>query len=79
MGATITVPLLGALGQAAFAEGYGMVEVGGGWRPSCRRRSSGPSSGPLGEALGFALPGYELRVVDDDGAEVPAGRWASSR
>src|SRR5262249_54999209 len=26
MGATITVPLLGALGQAAFAEGYGMVE-----------------------------------------------------
>ena len=30
MGATITVPLLGAMGEAMFAEGYGMVEVGGG-------------------------------------------------
>ena len=30
MGATVTVPLLGAVGEAAFAEGYGMVEVGGG-------------------------------------------------
>ena len=30
MGASISVPLLGSVGEAAFVEGYGMVEVGGG-------------------------------------------------
>ena len=74
MGATLTVPLLGALGQASFAEGYGMVEVGGGVAAKFSPPYLGASSGPLGEALGFALPGYELRVVDDDGAEVPGGQ-----
>ena len=43
------------------------------WPPRCRRRSSAPASGPLGEALGFALPGYEMRVVDEDGAELKGG------
>ncbi|HJR25964.1 MAG TPA: AMP-binding protein [Acidimicrobiales bacterium] len=74
MGATLTVPLLGAVGQAAFAEGYGMVEVGGGVAAKLSPPFLGTSAGPLGEALGFALPGYELRVVDDDGAEVPSGQ-----
>jgi acyl-CoA synthetase (AMP-forming)/AMP-acid ligase II len=74
MGATITVPLLGAVGQAAFAEGYGMVEVGGGVAAKLSPPFLGAGSGPLGEALGFALPGYELRVVDDDGAELPSGQ-----
>jgi len=74
MGATITVPLLGAMGQAAFAEGYGMVEVGGGVAAKLSPPFLGAGSGPLGEALGFALPGYELRVVDDDGAELPSGQ-----
>ena len=74
MGATITVPLLGALGQATFAEGYGMVEVGGGVAAKVSPPYLGTSSGPLGEALGFALPGYDMRVVDDDGAELPAGQ-----
>jgi long-chain acyl-CoA synthetase len=74
MGATITVPLLGAIGQAAFAEGYGMVEVGGGVAAKLSPPFLGTSSGPLGEALGFALPGYELRVVDEDGAPVPGGQ-----
>ena len=74
MGATITVPLLGAVGQAAFAEGYGMVEVGGGVAAKFSPPFLGAGSGPLGEALGFALPGYELRVVDDDGAELPSGQ-----
>jgi acyl-CoA synthetase (AMP-forming)/AMP-acid ligase II len=72
MGATITVPLLGAVGQAAFAEGYGMVEVGGGVAAKLSPPFLG--SGPFGEALGFALPGYEMRVVDDDDAEVPGGQ-----
>ena len=74
MGATLTVPVLGAIGQAAFAEGYGMVEVGGGVAAKLSPPFLGPSAGPLGDALGFALPGYELRVVDEDGAEVPGGQ-----
>ncbi len=74
MGATITVPLLGAVGQAAFAEGYGMVEVGGGVAAKVSPPFLGAASGPLGEALGFALPGYQMRVVGEDGAEVPSGQ-----
>ena len=74
MGATITVPLLGAIGQAAFAEGYGMVEVGGGVAAKLSPPFLGAGSGPFGQALGFALPGYEMRVVDDEGAELPGGQ-----
>ena len=74
MGATLTVPLLGALGEAAFAEGYGMVEVGGGVAAKLSPPFLGAGSGILGEALGFALPGYDLRVVDDDGKEVAGGQ-----
>jgi acyl-CoA synthetase (AMP-forming)/AMP-acid ligase II len=74
MGATITVPLVGPVGQAAFAEGYGMVEVGGGVAAKVSPPYVGSSRGPLGEALGFALPGYEMRVVDDDDVEVSSGQ-----
>jgi acyl-CoA synthetase (AMP-forming)/AMP-acid ligase II len=73
MGATISIPVLGALGQAIFAEGYGMVEVGGGVAAKVSPPYVGAGSGPLGEALGFALPGYEMRVVDEGGHEVPGG------
>jgi long-chain acyl-CoA synthetase len=73
MGATITVPLLGAVGQATFAEGYGMVEVGGGVAAKVSPPYLG-AKGVLGEALGFALPGYEMRVVDEEGKEVPGGQ-----
>jgi acyl-CoA synthetase (AMP-forming)/AMP-acid ligase II len=74
MGATLTVPLLGALGEAAFAEGYGMVEVGGGVAAKLSPPFLGAAAGVLGESLGFALPGYDLRVVDDAGNEVAAGQ-----
>jgi long-chain acyl-CoA synthetase len=74
MGATVSVPVLGGLGQALFAEGYGMVEVGGGVAAKVSPPFLGPSSGPLGEALGFTLPGYEMRVVGDDGEPVGAGQ-----
>jgi long-chain acyl-CoA synthetase len=73
-GASMTVPVLGAVGQAVFAEGYGMVEVGGGVAAKVSPPYLGTGSGPLGEALGFALPGYDLRVVDESGAEVPGGQ-----
>jgi acyl-CoA synthetase (AMP-forming)/AMP-acid ligase II len=65
---------MGALGQATFAEGYGMVEVGGGVAAKVSPPFLGAGRGPLGEALGFALPGYEMRVVDDDGSELRGGQ-----
>jgi acyl-CoA synthetase (AMP-forming)/AMP-acid ligase II len=74
MGATVTIPGLGGIGQAVFAEGYGMVEVGGGVAAKLSPPFMGAGSGPLGEALGFALPGYDLRVVDDAGSEVRGGQ-----
>ena len=73
MGATVTVPLLGAMGEAMFAEGYGMVEVGGGVAAKVSPPFLGVSTGPLGEAIGFARPGYDLRVVDETGAELKGG------
>ena len=73
MGATVSLPLLGGVGEAIFAEGYGMVEVGGGVAAKVSPPFLSTTSGPLGEALGFALPGYDLRVVDEAGHEVPAG------
>lgn len=74
MGATVSLPFVGGIGEALFAEGYGMVEVGGGVAAKVSPPFlSSTRSGALGEALGFALPGYELRVVDDAGQPVPAG------
>jgi len=70
MGATLTLPLAGPLGEAAFVEGYGMVEVGGG----VAAKLSPPLLGlGLGESVGVQLPNYKLKVVDDDGSEVPTG------
>jgi len=70
MGATATVPLWGAVGEAMFVEGYGMVEVGGG----VAAKVSPPMLGlGLGDSVGFSLPGYTMRVVDDDGDEVAPG------
>jgi acyl-CoA synthetase (AMP-forming)/AMP-acid ligase II len=74
MGASFTVPLLGAVGEAAFAEGYGMVEVGGGVAAKLSPPFMNAGSGILGEALGFALPGYDLRVVGEDGKPVASGQ-----
>ena len=80
MGATVTVPLLGAVGEATFAEGYGMVEVGGGVAAKVSPPFLGTGPGRSARRSGFALPGYEMRVVDDDGAEAAAAaRSASSR
>ena len=69
-GATAELPLVGAVGEAVFAEGYGMVETGGG----VAAKISPPYLGMgLGDSLGFALPGYRLRVVDEAGNDVAAG------
>jgi len=70
-GATLTLPLVHtSLGQAAFAEGYGMVEVGGG----VAAKISPPFLHlPTDQFLGISLPGYQMRVVDDDGEVVDRG------
>lgn len=72
-GATMSIPLVGALGQATFAESYGMVEVGGGVAAKVSLPYLSRRSGPLGDAVGFPLPGYEMRVVDEGGEVVPKG------
>lgn len=70
MGATVTLPGGVNLGEAAFVEGYGMVELGGG---AAAKISPPFLSLGLGEALGFPLPSWKMRVVDDEGNEVRAG------
>jgi acyl-CoA synthetase (AMP-forming)/AMP-acid ligase II len=70
-GAAVTLPVLGrSFGDAAFAEGYGLVEVGGG---VAAKISPPMFDFGVGDFLGFALPGYEMRVVDEEGEEVRAG------
>ncbi len=69
-GATVHLPGIGDLGEAAFAEGYGLVETGGG----VAAKISPPFlSLGTGDAMGFPIPGYQLRVVDDLGNDVGLG------
>lgn len=70
MGATVTLPIAGPLGEAIFAEGYGMVEVGGG---VAAKLSPPLLNVGLGESVGIGLPNYKFRVVDDDGRDVAPG------
>ncbi|MEJ5253845.1 MAG: AMP-binding protein [Acidimicrobiales bacterium] len=70
LGATVTLPLLGPVGEAIFAEGYGMVETAGG---VAAKVSPPLLDVGLGDSIGFALPGYRMRVVGDDGRDVGPG------
>ena len=75
MGATATLPLLGPVGEATFAEGYGMVEVGGG---VAVKLSPPLLAVGLGEAVGHAparLPLQGGRRRRRGGR--PSARWAS--
>jgi acyl-CoA synthetase (AMP-forming)/AMP-acid ligase II len=70
-GASMTIPFTSInVGEAAFAEGYGMVELAGGVAAKVS-----PPYLPLaiGDFLGLPLPPYRLRVVDDDGNDVRPG------
>jgi len=79
-GATATLPLIGPVGEAAFAGGYGMVETGGGVATKIS-----PPFLPLGlgDSLGIPMPGYRFRVVDEQGEDVGAGQegelWVRGR
>jgi acyl-CoA synthetase (AMP-forming)/AMP-acid ligase II len=70
-GAIATLPLFGAVGEASFAEGYGMVETGGGVAVKVS-----PPFMTLGggESVGRALPGNKFRVVDEDGKKLAPGQ-----
>ncbi len=69
-GASATLPLVGPVGEAAFAEGYGMVETGGG---VAVRVSPPLLPMGLGGSMGVPLPGNSFKVVDEAGREVPVG------
>ncbi|MCB1249088.1 MAG: AMP-binding protein [Acidimicrobiales bacterium] len=71
MGALATVPFVGPIGEATFAEGYGLVESAGG----VAAKVSPPFLNlGLGDSVGFQLPGYKMRVVDDEGNDVAQGQ-----
>lgn len=65
-GATFNAPLLNRpVGQAFFMDGYGMVELSGGVAIHM--------SPPFVDLPMLPMPGCKLKVVGDDGAEVPVG------
>jgi acyl-CoA synthetase (AMP-forming)/AMP-acid ligase II len=70
MGASATLPLLGSVGEAIFAEGYGMVETAGG---VAIRVSPPLVPASIGGSVGMPLPGVRFKVVDDAGSEVAMG------
>jgi acyl-CoA synthetase (AMP-forming)/AMP-acid ligase II len=71
MGASVTLPLIGAsIGEAIFAEGYGMVETAGG---VAIRVSPPLVPASLGGSVGMPLPGVKFKVVDEAGEEVGLG------
>jgi long-chain acyl-CoA synthetase len=73
MGAIATLPIVGAsVGEAAFVDGYGMVELGGG---VAVRFSLPLMNLPFASNVVSPLPGYRLRVLDDEtGDEVRIGQ-----
>ena len=65
MGATFSLPLVGGLGEALFAEGYGMVELGG----AVAVKVHPPLVNRLLDlGMGVPLPGWDLKV------EAPRGQ-----
>lgn len=71
MGAAATLPFAGrTVGEATFAQGYGMVELGG--ASSMKVSPPGTSLG-LGDFLGVSMLGWDTRVVDEAGNDVGSG------
>ena len=59
LGASVSLPFLGGLGEAVFAEGYGMVELGG----AVAVKIHPPLLGRvLDVGMGVPLPGWRLKV-----------------
>ncbi|MGI8711078.1 MAG: class I adenylate-forming enzyme family protein, partial [Acidimicrobiales bacterium] len=70
MGASFSLPLIGAVGESVFAEGYGMVETGGGVAVKVSPPLL-PTS--LGGSMTAPLPGNRFKVIDEAGKEVSVG------
>lgn len=72
MGATVTLPVLGPKGDAIFFEGYGMAESAG----AVAVKASVPWLDRFlpGDSVGTPLPGYRLKVVDEEGRPVRSGQ-----
>jgi long-chain acyl-CoA synthetase len=71
MGATLRVPFTNrTVGEAAFVDGYGMVELGGG--AAIKVLPPGLAL-PVRGLVGIPLPGYRMRVVDEAGEPAPRG------
>jgi acyl-CoA synthetase (AMP-forming)/AMP-acid ligase II len=68
MGSAASLPLVGDIGRATFVDGYGMVELAGGVAVRVFTPFPSPGSGLLRPMLG-----HKIRVVDDDGRDVPRG------
>jgi long-chain acyl-CoA synthetase len=70
MGATLTLPFVGKpVGLAAFIDGYGMVELGGG----VAVRVFPPGVKLPGDGVVRPIRGHDLKVVDEKGVELPKG------
>ena len=69
-GASFTLPIVGPVGEAMFAEGYGMVETGGG---VAIKVSPPMVPASLGGSMTAPLPGNRFKVVDEAGDEVAMG------
>jgi len=64
LGASVTIPLVGSVGEALFVEGYGMVELGG----AVAIKVHPPLVGRFVDlGLGIPLPGWQLKVVGPRG------------
>ncbi|MEX0766841.1 MAG: class I adenylate-forming enzyme family protein [Microthrixaceae bacterium] len=75
-GASVSLPLVGAFGEAAFVEGYGMVEVGG----NVATKLSPPMLPiGLGDSLGLSMPGWRFKVADRSGRAVLPGQVGELR
>ena len=71
LGSLVRLPGGRRLGRAAFLDGYGMVEVGGG--VALKLLPPGPAL-PVKGLLGAPMPRYSLKVVDDAGEPVRRGQ-----
>lgn len=67
--------LLDALPNVDFYQGYGMTETGGPYTilPAACHRSARPAERGRLRSAGRAAWGVDLRITDNDGAEVPTG------
>ena len=65
LGASVHLPIVGSVGDALFVEGYGMVETGG----AAAAKLSLPA---VCDSL-LPLPGYQFKVVDEQGHDVAVG------